>query len=70
MTIAENLAPRREARMDAARGGRIKYLGCPCRKCGAEVRYTMSGRCVACSLRATNEYQKTLRQTLRAAMGA
>ena len=36
------------ARRVAIRGGKMKFVGSPCRQCGNVVRYTSSGGCVLC----------------------
>jgi ribosomal protein L37E len=57
--------PRVESRLNAAKNGRTRFIGGPCKKCGGIVRYTSAGQCVECAYDAN----KRIRETLRKARG-
>ena len=57
-------------RMTAAHAGRKRYQGAPC-KLDAEhgrERYTSSGQCVKCSVRAANQRAEEMRLLLKASV--
>jgi hypothetical protein len=63
----DDMEPRRESRMSAAKAGRRKFLTAkPCRFCGDLTRYTSCGNCITCKLQQGREYQLEIRRTLAA----
>lgn len=58
---------RREKRLEAAAGGRRRYLGNPCSVCGLEERYTSTGNCTSCTSRRRRQQQDAIRELLRKA---
>lgn len=56
--------------MQAAEGGRIKYRSTPCRNCGGVIRYTRTGRCIACEKRHAAEYHAAFNRRVREALTA
>ncbi len=56
-------------RIVAAKNGEGKYVGSPCKHCGATKRYVISGNCVACSGIRAKQSRNKVRDTLNAARG-
>lgn len=59
--------PRVESRMSAAKGGRVRFIGNPCKRCGGTVRYTSAGQCVECAYATAQAQHNLIRDTLRKA---
>jgi hypothetical protein len=57
-----NLSPRDIA----ARNGKRKYEGKPCKACGATERYTINCACVACTLSANKKETDRIKELLQA----
>lgn len=57
------------ARLEAARCGRNRYNGNPCRVCGATERYTVSASCTACQKRHNDQSKLKIRELLKRAKG-
>ena len=62
--------PRAETRLSAAEAGRSRYLGRPCKQCGAKVRYTANAGCVACQKARGASYMSKVLESLREAKAA
>ena len=65
----DELTPRRETRLEAAKAGRTKLLGRACPTCESEVRYVTSGQCVGCTKERSAQNVDLVRKTLREAKG-
>jgi len=51
-------------RLKAAKKGKRKYVGNPCRVCGATNRFVSNGNCVACAVNHTRKYRERIRQLM------
>ncbi len=60
-----------ESRMDAALGGRKRYLSdrC-CDRCASRERYTSNGSCVQCCSEAARRHREKIRDALKSAQEA
>ena len=57
-------------RLEAARCGRRKYDGNPCKICGGTERYTASASCTACQKRHNDQSKLKIRELLKQAKRA
>lgn len=54
-------------RFSAARQGKRKYQGKPCKTCGSTERYVVNAGCVACTMAAKNKDTQAIKQLLEQA---
>jgi len=59
-----------EDRLEAASQGKTTFYGKECRICGAILRYTSNGGCVACQKRRANERNQVVKDLLAKARKA
>lgn len=53
-----------EKRLEAAKRGDKKYIGKPCRSCGAVERFVGNNSCTACAEKHSNKHRAKIKEIL------